>query len=167
MPLPISNSRHVAVPEGTSERVVAIADLAASLGADALIRLHEEDFAGLSGLGRDFVHFNLERTINRAGLRYALMPILRAGRRRPGGPEELPVLDPTRFRTGLCVAVRQGLPVAAVTPDLFAHSLPAIRDADALAAALVRRYRPLFPDLDPAGIVARGCAVTRLRLDEA
>jgi hypothetical protein len=62
--------------------------------------------------------------------------------------------------------VRQGVPVAAVTPDLFADSLPAIRDADALAAALVRRYAGLFPDLTPAEIVGRGCAITRLRLDE-
>ncbi|KMO35628.1 hypothetical protein VQ03_21495 [Methylobacterium tarhaniae] len=166
MSLPISNSRRVAVAEGGRTRVVAVADLAASLGADALIRLHAEDFDGLAGLGRDLVHFNLERTINRVGARYALLPILRPGRRRPDGTEELPVLDPTRFRTGLCIAVRQCVPVTAVTPDLFAASLPAIRDADALAAALVRRYAGLFPDLDPAGLVARGCAITRLRLDE-
>ncbi|MFH6781045.1 MULTISPECIES: hypothetical protein [Methylobacterium] len=166
MPLPISNSRHVAVADGASERVVAISDLAASLGADALIRLHEDDFAALAGVGRDLVHFNLERTINRVGLAYALLPIRRPGRRRPGGPEELPVLDPTRFRTGLCTEIRQGVPVSAVTPELFAASLPTIRDAEALAAALVRRYRSLFPDLAPAEIVARGCAVTRLRLDE-
>ncbi len=112
--LPISNSRHVAVAEGDATRVVAVADLAASLGAEALIRLHEADFAALAAVGRDLVHFNLERTINRAGTRYALVPIVRPGRRRPGGPEELPVLDPTRFRTGLCVAVRQGVPVAEV-----------------------------------------------------
>ncbi|UHC15792.1 hypothetical protein LRS73_25420 [Methylobacterium currus] len=166
MPLPISNSRQVAVADGTAERVVAVADLAVSLGVDALIRLHEADFAGLAGVGRDLVHFNLERTINRAGLRYALLPILRPGFRRPGGPEELPVLDPTRFRTGLCVEVRQRVPVAAVTPELFRVSLPTIRDADALAAALVRRYAGLFPDLCPADLVARGCAITRLRLDE-
>ncbi|MGX7705253.1 hypothetical protein [Methylobacterium sp. Gmos1] len=164
MPLPISNSRHVAVADGLASRVVAIADLAASLGVDALIRLHEEDFSGLAGIGRDFVHFNLERTINRVGLRYALLPIRQAGRRRPDGTEELPVLDPGRFRTGLCVEVRQGVPVAAVTPELFGASLPAIRDADALAAALVRRYAGLFPDLGPAALVARGCAITRLRL---
>lgn len=166
MSLPISNSRHVAVADGGTTRVVAIAALAASLGADALIRLHEEDFSALAGHGSDLVHFNLERTINRVGLRYALLPIRRAGRRRPGGAEELPVLDPTRFRTGLCVAVRQRVPVAAVTPELFAASLPTIRDADALAAALVRRYAGLFPDLDPGDLVARGCAITRLRLDE-
>ncbi len=164
MSLPISNSRHVAVAEAGATRVVAIADLAASLGVDALIRLHEEDFSEVAG--RDLVHFNLERTINRAGLRYALLPILRAGRRRPGGREELPVLDPSRFRTGLCVAVRQRVPVAAVTPRLFSASLPTIRDPDALAAALVRRYAGLFPDLAPADLVARGCAITRLRLDE-
>jgi hypothetical protein len=171
MPLPISNSRHVAitcaVADGPASRVVAVADLAASLKVDALIRLHEEDFSGLAGIGRDLVHFNLERTINRAGLRYALLPIRQAGRRRPDGDEELPVLDPTRFRTGLCVAVRQGVPVAAVTPELFRDSLPGIRDADALAAALVRRYAGLFPDLAPADLVARGCAITRLRLAEA
>jgi hypothetical protein len=166
MVLPISNSRHVAVAEGGLTRVVAIADLAASLGVDALIRLHGEDFSGLAGLGRDLVHFNLERTINRAGLRYALLPILRPGHRRPGGAEELPVLDPTRFRTGLCVAVCQRVPLAAVAPGLFNASLPTIRDADALAAALVRRYAGLFPDLDPAALAARGCAITRLRLDD-
>lgn len=163
--LPISNSRHVAIAEGGATRVVAVADLAASLGAEALIRLHEADFAALAAVERDLVHFNLERTINRAGTRYALLPIVRPGRRRPGGPEELPVLDPTRFRTGLCVAVRQGVPVAAVTPDLFAISLPTIRDASALAAALVRRYAELFPDLGPDDLVRRGCAITRLRLD--
>ena len=163
--LPISNSRHVAIAEGGATRVVAVADLAASLGAEALIRLHEADFAALAAVGRDLVHFNLERTINRAGTRYALVPIVRPGRRRPGGPEELPVLDPTRFRTGLCVAVRQGVPVVEVPAPLFAISLPTIRDADALAAALVRRYAELFPDLGPAEIVGRGCAVTRLRLD--
>ena len=67
MPLPISNSRHVAVAEGGRTRVVAVADLAAALGVDALIRLHRQDFEGLAGIGRDLVHFNLERTINRAG----------------------------------------------------------------------------------------------------
>ena len=166
MSLPISNSRHVAVADGGATRVVVVAELAASLGVDALIRLHEEDFSELAGHGRDLVHFNLERTINRAGLRYALLPIRQPGRRRPGGEEELPVLDPTRCRTGLCVEVRQRVPVASVTPELFAASLPTIRDADALAAALVRRYAGLFPDLDPADLVARGCAITRLRLDD-
>ncbi|TGD96603.1 hypothetical protein [Methylobacterium nonmethylotrophicum] len=165
MPLPISNSRHVAVAEGAAARVVAVADLAAALRVDALIRLHEEDFSGLTEIGRDLVHFNLERTINRVGSRYALLPILRPGRRGPDGSEELPVLDPTRYRRGLCTQVRQRVPVAAVTPDLFAVSLPAIRDAGALAAALIRRYAGLFPDLAPSEIVARGCAITRLRLD--
>ncbi|MCF4127775.1 hypothetical protein [Methylobacterium sp. SyP6R] len=63
------------------------------------------------------------------------------------------------------MAVHQRVPVAAVTPELFAASLPTIRDAEALAAALVRRYAGLFPDLDPTDLVARGCAITHLRLD--
>ncbi len=166
MPLPISNSRHVAVADGPGSRVVAVADLAASLGVDALIRLHEEDFFG-SGRGRPRprpLQPGAHDQPRRPALRPAADPASR--RRRPGGVEELPVLDPARFRTGLCVAVRQGVPVAAVPPALFRASLPAIRDADALAAALVRRYAGLFPDLAPADLVARGCAITRLRLAE-
>ncbi|GJD47942.1 hypothetical protein OPKNFCMD_0655 [Methylobacterium crusticola] len=171
-PPPWSNGTHVGIPGPDGARIVPVADLARRLGVDALIRLHPEDFAALSGIRRTLVHFNLEETLNAAGRRYALLPILRPGHRdgdrdRGGGAEVLPVLDPTRFRRGLCTAVIQRVPVRSVTADLLAHSLPTIRTREALAAALVRRYADLFPDLGAAEIVARGCAVTRLVLDES
>jgi hypothetical protein len=149
------------------ERVAAVDELCHRFGLDALIRLHADDFALLSTIGRVFAHFNLEVTLNEVGRRYALLPILKPGQRRPDGREVLPIVDPTRLRYGLCTQVLQRVPVGQITSTHFAYSLPTIRTVEQLQAALIKRYAHMFPDLSHEAIIARGCAVTRLALEES
>ena len=162
--LPLSAASSIGIFDDAGERVVATNEAHSRLGVDGLIRLHEDDYALLDRVGREFVHFNLERTTNRVGSRYALVPILRAGARSVDG-EVLPVVDLRRFRTGTCTEVLQRVPLSCVTPGQLAFSLPGIRSVEQLGAALVRRYGAMFPDLDDERIAAHGCAVTRLVLD--
>ena len=165
-PLPLSDATHVRVASPAGERVVAIEELRRQLGVDALIRVHEADFALIPKQVRLLVHFNLEVTLNEAGRRYAVTPITRAGMRLPGGDEVLPAVDPSRARRCTCLKVAQRLPIKDVTAEQLASSLPNIRNADQLRAALLRRYKGMFPGLSDDEILSRGCAVTYLAFDD-
>lgn len=147
------------------ECIIATDALCRHYQVDALIRLHADDFDMLASVGEMFTHFNLEFTSNAVGRRYAILPIVKTGRRLPDGQEVLPIVDIERFRLGICVETIQHVELNAVTPAQFAESLPTIRTLADLGTALIRRYRSMFPDLTDADIVARGCAVTRLQLD--
>ncbi len=156
MSLPISNSRHVAVTEGGTTRVVAtVPELAASLGVDALIRLHEEDFFGIGGSRKR--PRPLQPRTHDQPRRPALRPAADPASRPPPARwrEELPVSTrPMPDRP-----VRRGAPARARgggDADLFAPRCGRSAMRRRLAAALVRRYAGLFPDLDPADLVAGG-----------
>jgi hypothetical protein len=165
-PLPLSGESRIAVPSaGGGEQVIAIAELRGRYGVAALIRMHEEDFLQVQDRRGAYVHFNLERTSNEADRRYALIPILRPGRRTGEGEEVLPLVDPERVRIGLCTRVLQAVPIDAVTEELFRASLPTVATPEQLGSALLRRYAPMFPELAPEEILARGCAVTCLALE--
>jgi hypothetical protein len=164
--LPFSVKTHVGVlDENGNERVQTVAELRSHFGVDALIRLQGQDFdqLGQAGTERFFVHFNLEETLNEVGKRYALLPILRPGYRTGDGAEVLPIIDISRHRTGVCDQVLQRVPLGTVSDEHFRYSLPTIRSADQLRAALIDRYVRMFPHLPADELVARGCAVTRLR----
>jgi hypothetical protein len=163
--LPFSNKTHIGVVEEQGARVATVEEFRRRFGVDALIRLHSTDFALLDRVGRVFVHFNLETTLNEAGHRYAILPIIKPGSRLSDGGEVLPIVDPSRFRLGTCTAVAQRVPLDQITADQFAHSLPTIQTTKQLQAALMTRYAHMFPDLTEKEILARGCAVTRLVLD--
>jgi hypothetical protein len=162
--LALLNRLHIGILEAGEERVVPVAMLRERYGVDALIRLAAAEYDLFEAMRGRFVHFNLEVTLNEAGKRYAVLPILRPGRRDEAGVEILPIIDQHRYRVGVCEEVLQRVPVREVTPAHFAHSLPNIRTPDALDAALLRRYAPMFPQLSAAEILARGCAITSLLL---
>lgn len=164
--LPLSNKSYVGVREAGDERIVPIDELRRRFSVDALIRLHAEDFGLLPARCRVLVHFNLEMTTNEVGRRYALVPILEAGRRLADGREVLPIVDPTRHRLGTCVEVIQRVPLDRVTAEQFSHSLPNIQTSRQLREALLRRYVDMFPSLTDEEIIARGCAMTRIRFDD-
>jgi hypothetical protein len=155
----------ISVISGGTEEVVRVDTLRARFRVDALIRLHADDYRELQGLNGRFVHFNLEATLNEAGKRYAILPILRPGNRDAAGSEILPLVDTGRHRAGTCEAVSQRVPVREVPPACFVHSLPSLRSVEALEAALIRRYAATFPQLTPRELLARGCAITTLLLD--
>lgn len=146
-----------------AETVITFEQFCERLGVDGWIRLHFEDYAALADLNSEFVHLNLEATSNVTGHPYAVVPILRPGKRRADGTEQLPVVDIRRSRLAVCVEVIQRLPVEAVSAEQFAHSLPSIRSADGLQRALIARYSAMFPNCTPEAPISRGCALTRLQ----
>jgi hypothetical protein len=164
--LPLSGSTHIGIVEGDGEQVVPIATLRRRFAVHALIRLHSADFALLSVQSRLFVNFNLEITLNEVGRRYAVVPIIRAGKRLPDGQEVLPTIDTSRARLGICTDVIQRLAIEDVKAEHFAYSLPNIRNPEQLRAALLQRYAKMFPDLSNDEIVRRGCAVTEIAFDD-
>ena len=87
--LPLSVSTHIRVIRDGEEREVAIAELRQLLTVDALIRLQEAEFQFLPRSQSSYTHFNLERTTNAVGKRYAIVPIVRSGRRLDNGTELL------------------------------------------------------------------------------
>ena len=159
-----TSDTHVTMRDGASLRLVAVVDLVEQLGASALVRLHFTDFDNLSKLGRTFMHFNLGSTLHEVGRRYAIVPIVRPGRRSSDGREVLPVVDPSRFRLADCLEVVQGVPLNDLAQEAFLHSLPTIRTVAELRHILVARYHALFPSLSPDEIIAQGCTVTRFDL---
>ena len=163
--LPFSSNSHIGVVgAGGATAVVATEALLQRYHVDGIIRLHADDFALLGGTLGVFVHFNLGSTLNKAGERYVLLPIVKQGHRLPDGREVLPVVDPDQFRIGVCLSVQQRVPIGDVTAGDFAHSLPTLRTAAQLRAVLLTRYAPMFPDRTAEAILSHGCAVTRLRL---
>ena len=166
VPLPFSHEAHVGVlDENGDERVETVAELRARFDVDALIRLQKHDFdqLGQAGTERSFVHFNLEETLNQVGKRYAVLPIHRPGYRTHDGTEALPIMDISRHRVGLCDEVLQRVPIEMVSNEYFENSLPSIRSTAQLRSALVDRYARMFPQLSADDLLARGCAITRLR----
>jgi hypothetical protein len=164
--LPFSDSVQIGIIEAGRERIERVDALCGRLGVDALIRMHAGDFKLLDGLEREFVHFNLQATLNAAGRRYAIVPITKPGRRLLNAQEILPIIDPAAFRFCTCMEVLQYVPVEQVTAEQFARSLPTIRTVQQLRAVLIARYAHMFPDLTDDELMARGCAVTRLMFDD-
>lgn len=131
---------------------------------DNVIRLQAVDFDLIPEGPQTLVHFNLGTVWNELSLRYALMPIVKPGRRFEDGSEILPMVDASRVRVGTCVEVIRSIHINQVTRDQFAHSLSNIRNGIELERALVRRYKGVFPNLSVDEIPAHGCTLTRLTL---
>jgi hypothetical protein len=159
--LPFSNKSHTRIVDDLGERTVRVIDLCERLQVDGLIRLHHRDYDLVETLAEKYAHFNLEFTLNECGKRYAVLPIVRSGYRTESDDEVLPMLDPRRHRIGICEAVMQRVPIEEVSPSAhFSYSIITIRTIDELKKALIQRYAPLFPNLQPEQLLARGCAVT-------
>jgi hypothetical protein len=158
--LPLSDSTHIKVIRDGEEKEVAIAELRQLLAVDALIRLQEAEFQLLPRGSPTYTHFNLERTTNAVGKRYAIVPIVKSGRRLDDGTELLPVIDVTPARIGICLEVQQRVPIAEVPRRYLDHSLPHIKTPDQLQDVLLARYRSMFPGLADEEIISRGCAVS-------
>jgi len=158
--LPLSVSTHIRVVRDGEEIEVTVAELRRLLGVDALIRLQEPEFQALPAHYRAYAHFNLEITTNAAGKRYAIVPIVRPGRRLDDGTELLPVIDVRPARIGICMEVQQRVPITEVGQRYFDQSLPHIKNPEQLRQVLLIRYRSMFPRLADEDIVARGCAIS-------
>jgi hypothetical protein len=145
------------------DRIISFNDFCSRLGVGGWVRLHPNDYSDVETLTDEFVHFNLEATDNAVDRLYAVVPILRPGKRLAGGEEQLPVVDMGRHRLAVCVEVIQRLPIDRVTADQFRHSLPSVRSAGDLRKALMSRYAPMLPDVSEHDLLARGTAVSRFR----
>jgi hypothetical protein len=143
-----------------AEATISFDEFCSRLGVEGWVRLHPGDYADLATLNAEFVHFNLEVTDNTVGKRYAVVPILRPGKRLADGREQLPVVDTSGYRIAICVEVIQRLPVDRVTDEQFRHSLPSIRSTADLRKALISRYAPMLPNISTDDLLARGTAVS-------
>jgi hypothetical protein len=161
--LPLSNRSYNSIADDHGERAIAVKDLCDLFGVDALIRVHEQDYALIDQLPQKYVHFNLEFTLNEQGKRYAILPIVKPGFRKQDNEEVLPVLDPTRYRIGRCDAILQHVPIENVPIEYFQYSISTIRTVDELKKALLQRYAPMFPSLTSDELLSRGCAITQIR----
>jgi hypothetical protein len=161
--LPLSNRSFSNIVDDHGERIVAVQDLCDLFRVDALIRVPDHDFALIDQLPEKYVHFNLEFTLNERGKRYAILPIVRAGFRKPDNEEVLPVLDPRRCLVGGCNAVLQRVPVEDVSAEHSRYSVSTIRTVDELKKALLLRYAPMFPSHTAAELLSRGCAITQIQ----
>jgi hypothetical protein len=54
----------------------------------------------------------------------------------------------------------QRVPIEEVLSAHFAYSIETTTTADELRKALIQRYTPLFPHLQPEQLLSRGCAIT-------
>jgi hypothetical protein len=160
--LPLSNRSYNSILDDHGERTVAVKDLCELFGVDALIRVHEQDYALIDQLPDKYVHFNLELTLNEEGKRYAILPIVKPGFRRKNNEEVLPVLDPRRRRIGRCDAILQQVPIEYVSIEHFRYSISTIRTVDELKKALLARYAPMFPALTSDQLLSRGCAISHI-----
>ncbi len=158
--LPLSVSTHIKVVRSNEEKEVTVAELRDLLRVDALIRLQEREFRTLPRGYRYYTHFNLERTTNAVGKRYAIVPILKPGKRLEDGTELLPVIDVTPARVGVCLEVRQRVSIGNVGQRYFDYSLPHIKTPEQVKEVLLARYLSMFPGLADEEILSRGCAIS-------
>ena len=161
-----SEGLRIGIVDGELEAVIPLVEFQQRLGVDGWIRLHPADFDAMNTLARHWVHFNLGTTSNDVGHRYAIVPIVRAGERTADGRETLAYVEPRRSRIGRCIGVRQNVALGDVTATDFAASLPGIRSAEQLQAALIARYSKMNPTLSQQALLANGCAITTLRFDQ-
>lgn len=162
-----SEGERIGIIDGDVAAIISLAEFQRRLGVEGWIRLHPDDFAAVHAFTDRWVHFNLGTTSNLAGHRYAIVPIVRPGHRGADGRETLAYVDVGQSRVGLCIAVRQSVPLDQVTASDFAASLPNICTAAQLAAALIGRYARMYPTLSSTELLAKGCAITTIELDAA
>ncbi|AYD02045.1 hypothetical protein [Neorhizobium sp. NCHU2750] len=146
--------------QGT-ETVISFDEFCSRLGVDGWVRLHGSDYSGLAALATELVHFNLGVTDNAVGRRYAMVEILRPGKRLADGGEQLPVVDISRYRLADCIEVIQHLPLDDITAEQLRHSLPSIRSKAEVRKALIARYRPMLPKASEDDLLAHGIALSR------
>lgn len=155
------------IDDAGGERFITLAEFCALLNVDGWVRMHPADFAAAAALGRHFTHFNLATTANKVGLRYALVPIARAGYRSEDGVEVLPFVGLSAARSARCIEIRQSVLIADLGPADFQHSLPSIQTPDQLRAVLIDRYAKMHPGLPQAELLQRGCAISTFEFDRA
>ncbi|TCR82273.1 hypothetical protein [Rhizobium sp. BK376] len=162
----ISDGTRIGIIDRNGKSVISAAEFQTRLDVDGWIRLSSSDYGQLSDWQEKLVHFNLGRTTNQAALRYAIVPIIERGWRNADGSEEPAYVSLTSYAVGICIDVEQRVALTEVTEDHFRHSLAGISGRRELEAALLMRYRPMFPDFSDGEILAQGCAITTLRLVE-
>jgi hypothetical protein len=160
----ISDGTRIGIVDHDGKRLISAAEFQRRLDVDGWIRLGSDDYRQISARQDRLVHFNLGRTTNRVGLRYAIVPIVERGWRNADGAEEPAYVSLTSHMVGDCIAVEERIALSDVTEDHFKFSLAGVSGRAALAAALLDRYRPMFPDLRDEEILAQGCAITTLQL---
>ena len=158
-----SDGTRIGILEGETKSIISLAEFRARLGADSWIRLHLEDFEQITPTMEFFTHFNLSNTSHVVGLHYVLVPIIRRGSRTLGGEEIPAYVDLSRTRHAVCIAVELHVPFTSVTSRHFEHSLARIRSQHQLRAAMLSRYRSMFPGQSDDAIIDQGCAITSLR----
>lgn len=160
----ISDGTRIGVIDQTGKFVISAAEFQTRLGVDGWIRLSRNEYSQLWAQQDKLVHFNLGRTTNQAGLRYAIVPIVEHGWRNADGSEEPAYVSLTSYAVGLCTDVEQHVALADVGDDHFRHSLAGISGRRELEETLLMRYKPMFPELSDGEILAQGCAITTLQL---
>lgn len=163
--LSTSEIETIGIVDAEGWREVGLAAFRRRLEVDGWVRLHPADFDALRPSQDLLVHFNLGTTSNEVGRRYAIVPIVRPGRRLPDGAEAIAYVDVRRVRRSICLAVRQAVSLADLAADDFEHSLPTIRSVQELSAALIGRYARMHPTLSEDALLAKGCAISTFRLD--
>lgn len=144
-----------------AEKIISFSQFCTRLEVDGWVRLHAGDYSGMASLVTEFVHFNLGITDNAVGKRYAMVPILRPGKRLPDKTEQLPVIDMGRYRLAVCTQIIQGLSLKKITTEQLHHSLPSIRSAEDVRNALIARYAPMLPEATESDLLANGIALSR------
>jgi hypothetical protein len=162
----VSDGTRIGVIDRNGKFLISAAEFQTRLGVDGWIRLSRHDYGQLSERQDRLVHFNLGRTTNQTGLRYAIVPIVERGWRNADGSETPAYVSLTSYAVGICIGVEQHVVLSDVTDEHFRHSLAGISGLPELEEALLARYRPMFPDLSGGEILAQGCAITTLRLIE-
>lgn len=162
-----SDGSRIGIVDNGMRSIISMEQFQHKLDVDGWVRLSTDDFSRVRAMPTGqtkLVHFNLGRTTNEIGLRYAIVPIVEPGWRKEDGTEVPPYVGLDQAIRSLCIGVDQRVALAAVTDDHYRHSMPGIDTPDALRLALLSRYRRMNPELSDEQILAEGCAITTLDL---
>lgn len=160
-----SDSHSILLLENGREVYRSEKEVYARYGVEGIIRIRDDEYAGIDPKLGYLGHFNLETAGNVIGSKNALPRIVRSGHYDVTTKEELlPLLSFDDIYYAVCEQCEERLSYDELTEEHFRYPLGNVRNAEDLKRVILARYRKSLHGVSDSEILARGVAFTLLRL---
>lgn len=127
------------------------------------IRIREDEYPFLPGVGHTYTHFNLSPAFHIPGLTYMFPIILETGY-FDGEKEVLPLISLDNAYIVECIGFETFRAYKDLKDEDFKFSASNIHDAEDLKKIIIKKYSKSMPTLSEEEILAKGVSITTLKI---
>jgi len=131
----------------------------------AIIQILPTDFKLIKKDMKMFTHFNIQKTIHKAGKKYLIFKIHKRGF-YDGKFYQESILDGDSFILANCTYSKNNISYPKLKAKYFKHSLSNIKNIGSLKKSIRRRYKKTLSHLSDKEKLSLGVAVTDLKIIE-